>query len=115
MITILHLTTGDEGLDKRFTARWVYSTLSIVPLPLILVSLFLLCSPRLSAQTGQTPTAGASYYIQNVYTGKYMSVNADGHLVLSDTPTMLITVESPSTSGSSTSLPDVYRLLTPSG
>ncbi|MDY5067085.1 MAG: hypothetical protein SPE85_10850 [Prevotella sp.] len=115
MITFLHLTMGDEGLDKRFTARWVYYTLSIVPLPLILVSLFLLCSPRLSAQTGQTPTAGASYYIQNVYTGKYMSVDADGHLVLSDTPTMLITVESPSTSGSSTSLPDVYRLLTPSG
>lgn len=62
------------------------------------------------ASFGQSsPLSGSSYYIQNVYTGKYMSADKSGRLVLSDTPIMLITLETCETDK------DIYKQNTPYG
>lgn len=63
-----------------------------------------------SVSYGQTsPLTGNSYYIQNVSTGKYMSADKFGNLVLSDSPLMLVTLEADAT------YKDFYKQKTPFG
>lgn len=68
---------------------------------LTLLLLGISCAIMAQQPTGSQPTSGETYYLYNVGQGKYLSAASDGSLTLGGTPYLAVTLNQPTTTGSS--------------
>lgn len=68
---------------------------------LTLLLLGISCAIMAQQPTGSQPKSGETYYLYNVGQGKYLSAASDGSLTLGGTPYLAVTLNQPTTTGSS--------------